>query len=153
MGDSKLLYPVAELHGAIEREGAIHRKKKYRDENGKIIGEGKQETYKLVHPRDYKHNPKTPAEIRHQECFRVASNKANALIRALRTPEETSPELLEELAGWKARFQAQLLAKTGSKPDPEAPIDPATGKGKRYVRLDSFIRAIIYYQLRAQNNI
>ena len=152
MRDTKTDYPVVELHGAVERDGAIHRLKKYRDENGKIIGEGKQETYKVVHPRDYKRTPKTPGEIRHQERFRVASNRANELYRASRNPEDASPELLEELAAWKTRFQAQLLAKKGSKPDPEAPLDPTTSKRKRYVRLDTFIRAILYYRHSASHN-
>ena len=58
---SQLAFPVDELHGAVEKDGAIHRKKKYRDADGKIIGEGRQELYKVVNPRDFQRHPQTPA--------------------------------------------------------------------------------------------
>ena len=34
--------PFAEVHGTLVRNGIIHRQKKYKDDNGKVIFEGKQ---------------------------------------------------------------------------------------------------------------
>ncbi|MBR1929777.1 MAG: hypothetical protein IJ834_08645 [Paludibacteraceae bacterium] len=34
--------PFAEVHGTLIKHGIIHRQKKYRDEKGRIIHEGKQ---------------------------------------------------------------------------------------------------------------
>ena len=48
------LDPVREVHGAVEKHGEIYRRKYYRDENGKLIGVGKKEVYKVVNPRDWK---------------------------------------------------------------------------------------------------
>ena len=59
---------------------------------------------------------------------------------------------MEELSIWQARFKAQLISSKNSQPDSEAPLDPKTGRGKRYLRLDTFIRAILYCQLRAAGN-
>lgn len=42
MAEVKLLIPFDEIHGAIEKHGNISRQKKYRDEKGRIIHEGKQ---------------------------------------------------------------------------------------------------------------
>ena len=147
---SQLAFPVDEIHGAVEKKGVIHRKKKYRDANGKIVGEGTQELYKVVNPRDFRRHPQTPAEQAHHERFRVASNRAIAIIHAADDSTPHSPELMEELSIWQARFNAQLVSTRNSQPDPEAPVDPATGRGKRYLRLDTFIRAILYRQLKSQ---
>ena len=48
-----LEHPVREIHGALERKGIVNRRKKYRDENGRIISEGKQEAYAVRHPRNW----------------------------------------------------------------------------------------------------
>ena len=147
---SQLAFPVESLHGAVEKDGAIHRKKKYHDADGKIIGEGRQELYKVVNPRDFQRHPQTPAEQAHHERFREASNRAIAIIHAADESTHPSPELMEELSIWQARFKAQLISTKNSQPDPEAPLDPSTGRGKRYLRLDTFIRAILYHQLKSQ---
>ena len=34
--------PFAEVHGTLVKQGIIHRQKKYKDENGKVIFEGRQ---------------------------------------------------------------------------------------------------------------
>lgn len=150
MRNVKLDYPFAELHGAVQRKGAINRQKKFRDTNGKIIREGKQELYDVVNPRDFKRHPQTPAEKAHHERFRDASNRAIAIIHAADESTHPSPELLEELSIWQARFNAQLISTKGSQPDSEAPIDAQTGQGKRYVQLHAFIRAILYTRLKRQ---
>ena len=150
MRNVKLDYPFAELHGAVQKKGAINRKKIFRDADGKIIREGKQELYDVVNPRDFKRHPQTPAEKAHHERFRDASNRAIAIIHAADESTHPSPELLEELSAWQARFKAQPISTKGSQPDPDAPVDAKTGLGKRYVQLHAFIRAIIYSQLKRQ---
>lgn len=42
MAEVKLQISFDEIHGAIEKHGIISRQKKYRDERGRIIQEGKQ---------------------------------------------------------------------------------------------------------------
>ncbi len=42
MEEVKLHIPFDEIHGAIEKHGIISRQKKYRDERGRVIFEGKQ---------------------------------------------------------------------------------------------------------------
>ena len=148
MRDVKLNYPVAELHGAVEKNGAVNRQKKYRDAQGRILKEGKQEMYHITNPRNFTAHPQTPAERAHHERFSEASHRATAI---LHVEESLTPdaELLQQLADFKARFNAQLKTTRGSKPDPDAPIDPKTGKPKRYILLPAFIRAIIYNQLKS----
>ena len=55
--------PFAEVHGTLVRNGIIHRQKKYKDDNGKVIFEGRQEAYAVRHPRDYKKNPPQGEEV------------------------------------------------------------------------------------------
>ena len=76
--------------------------------------------------------------------------RAIAIIHAADESTHPSPELLEELSIWQARFNAQLISTKGSQPDSEAPIDAQTGQGKRYVQLHAFIRAILYTRLKRQ---
>ena len=118
MRNVKLDYPFAELHGAVQKKGAINRQKKFRDANGKIIREGKQELYDVVNPRDFKRHPQTPAERAHHERFREAAQSAQAILRAADDSTNPSPELIEELSVWQARFHAQLLTTKNSQPDP-----------------------------------
>jgi len=42
MAEVKLQIPFDEIHGAIEKHGIISRQKKYRDDSGRVILEGKQ---------------------------------------------------------------------------------------------------------------
>ena len=56
MARERLSSAVNELHGATS-PGHIHRVKHFRDAQGRIIGIGVQETYDVLHPRDYKCNP------------------------------------------------------------------------------------------------
>ena len=52
-----LSHPFDEIHGALgKNEKIINRQKKYRDDRGRIIMEGKQEAYVMKHPRDFKKN-------------------------------------------------------------------------------------------------
>ena len=37
-----VFFPFAKVHGTLVRNGIIHRQKKYKDDNGKVIFEGSQ---------------------------------------------------------------------------------------------------------------
>ena len=63
----------------------------------------------------------------------------------------TLEEAQSLLSDFRQRFQAQLPNTRGKHPDPQAPIDPKTGEGKRYTQLPNFIRAIIYHTLKSQS--
>ena len=156
--------PFAEVHGTLVKQGIIHRHKKYKDENGKVIFEGRQEAYAVRHPRDYKKNPPQGEELRNINIFREANRLTTELIhldKELRAallsdnPESATQAILQDpqkqeqaalLQGYKFLFKKQI-----SKPDPQAPIDPTTHKHKQYRTLNTFIRALIYQDLKAQN--
>ena len=54
-----------------------------------------------------------------------------------------TPEDLATLQYWQDRFKAQL-----KKPEPEAPIDPDTGRHKTYFRFDAFIRTCLLREMK-----
>ena len=67
MAEVILSHPFDEIHGALSKtDDIINRQKKYRDERGRIIMEGKQEAYVMKHPRDFKNNPPKGAELANQ---------------------------------------------------------------------------------------
>lgn len=131
------IHPVDTLSGKFsksEHNGAIMRRKQYRDENGNVYAVGVNEAYVVRHPRNYKKNPLTQGEQRTVNAFREGMLQYQV--------EKQDPE---RMAYWRARFNAQL-----KKGDPEAPIDPKTGLPRIYTRLDTFIRTML--QLRFRNN-
>lgn len=156
--------PFAEVHGTLVRKGIIHRQKKYKDDNGKVIFEGRQEAYAVRHPRNYKKNPPRGEELRNINIFREANRLTTELIRldqelkaaqATDKPESAIQVILQDsetaekakqLQDYKSRFKKQIR-----KPDPHAPIDPNTRKRKQYRTLNTFIRAFIYQDLKAKN--
>ncbi len=128
--------PVRELHGAFTKGGFISRRKTYRDSKGRILGMSEPETYKIENPRDWKKNPATGKELEHQLRFKQASAETFRILHP------STPEELATLQMWQSRFEAQL-----NKPEPDAPVNPKTGKRKQYFRLDAFIRTCILRQL------
>ena len=173
MALAELEYPFAEIRGSIGKDGIVNRKKKYRDDKGRIIHEGKQEAYKIKHPRNFKKNPPSEAEQANinwwtEACRRVA--QINFAVKLNQLPaEEQERELsreqyhrqfnhipdyytLEEaialFAEYKRRYNAQLPGTRGTAPDPQAPADPQTGLPKRYAQFPNFLRAILYQQLK-----
>lgn len=173
MALAELEFPFAEIRGAIGRDGIVNRKKKYRSENGRVIQEGKQEAYKIKHPRNFKKNPPSEAEQANMDwwkesCRRVA--QINFAVKLSQMPaEQQEHELSKELSvrrlnqipdyytleealalysEYRKRFNVQLPGIRGKRPDRLAPIDPATGLRKRYAQFPNFIRAIIYQQLK-----
>ena len=163
MAITVLEHPVREIHGALTKKGIINRQKKYRDEFGRVIYEGAQESYAVSHPRDYKKNPPKGAELAHINIFRQACLMTKEILDAEK-PEETStvsvlpprPKYLTKeeaqtlLADYRKRYRAQLPSTRGTRPDPQAPIDKNTHAPKRYFRLDNFIRSMVYQTLKAE---
>ena len=82
MAEIKLQIPFDEIHGAIEKHGIISRQKKYRDEKGRIIHEGKQEAYAVRHPRDFKKNPPQGEELKHHNRWREACHRTSQILAA-----------------------------------------------------------------------
>ena len=127
--------------GALSKQGIITRQKIYRDDRGRIVSYGKQEGYIVAHPRNFKRHPMKDRELAHHNlwrdvCLQAKSELANS----------------ERKAQWQQRFNAQLPTTPESAPDAQAPIVESTGAQKRYVQLYAFVRAMIYQQLKANNN-
>ena len=149
--------PVQEIRGTLTKDGTIHRRKYYRDANGKIIGASKPEAYQILYPRNWKKNPAKGKELEHQLSFKAAcaetmrilmpakylkaqaTHKPNPALPSDYTP---TPEELATLQYWQDRSNAQL-----QKPEPEAPIDPDTGRHKTYFRFDAFIRTCLLREM------
>ena len=142
-------------------------KKKYRDDRGRVIHEGKQEAYSITRPRDFKKTPKQGAELANHNLWSEACRRTSQILQAGQPGGPTETQLairrinkipdyytLEEaqslLSDFRQRFQAQLPNTRGKHPDPQAPLDPKSGEGKRYTQLPNFIRAIIYHTLKSK---
>lgn len=136
MARERLTPGIEEVNGATS-PGHIHRVKRFRDARGRIIGRGVQETYDILHPRDYKRKPPKGEEKANQEFFSKAS-------------EMKEKELNDPVRNdyWQKRFEAQLYVTRGSKPDPFAVYDPKKGTKKRYKRFDAFVRTMIMQELK-----
>lgn len=141
---------LAGIHGAVVKHGAIHRRKILRDSRGRIIKKCKNELYKVEKPRDFNECPQTGDELAHRVLFQNAIYHTRDILAALKPENNPTQEQLDTLQHWKTRFEAQIPGIRGKKADPEAPIDSKTGKAKRYYQLNTFIRAIIYHQLKSQ---
>ena len=150
MAKVNYLDPVREIRGTFQKGGIINRRKQYRDEKGRVVNESAPEAYALRHPRDWKKNPATGRELECQNRFKAASAQTKRILLAAK-PEAyaaahngtlPSEEDLATLRYWQSRFQKQLR-----RPEPDAPIDPKTGKRKRYSRLDAFIRTCLMREM------
>lgn len=150
MGNPVYDAPVENISGAIQKGGPISRQKHYRLPNGQTTGTGKKEFYRLTNPRNFREKPLSLNEANNHELFRQAAMRANEILAAAKPGSNPTPNQLAELNYWQQRFIAQIVTRKGSKPDPDAPIDPKTGKPKRYVLFAAFIRAFIYLQLKKQ---
>ncbi len=165
--------PFEEIHGKLSKtDKIINRRKKYRNERGRVIFEGKQEAYAVKNPRNYKKNPPKGAELANFNRWTETCRRASQILfiaRLDKAPAEQQQLLIEReqaarrisnipdyytldeartlLADFRARYQAQLPNTRGSHPDPQAPINPLKGTGKRYAQFISFLRAILYTQL------
>ena len=137
--------PVKEIRGAIAKHGVINRRKLFRDEKGRVIHEGTPEAYRVKHPRDWDKNPPQGDELKKINRFREACRLTKEVLQAASPDSAVSAEERARYESYRQRYQRQL----GRKADPAAPTDPKTGKSKHYYRLDNFIRAMIYQDLKS----
>ena len=141
---------IDELHGAIVPKGVIFRQKRLRNSSGKCIKKCKKEAYKVENPRDFDRKPQTGNELVNRQAFQEAIYRTHSILAAAKPENNPTPEQIAELKAWQARFEAQIPGVRGGKPDSEAPLYPQSLKQKRYYQLNTFIRAIIYHQLKSQ---
>ena len=146
MARTEFIAPVRELHGAFTNDGTIFRRKIYRDDNGRIKGMSKPESYRICNPRNWKKKPAKGKELEHQLLFKQACAETKRILLPSK-PEAYAKEhngatpTQEEIATlkyWKDRYNAQL-----KHPEKQTPIDPKTNKCKIYLRLDAFIRTCL----------
>ena len=166
MANVNLEHPFREIHGAIERKGIINRQKKFRDDNGRVIFEGRQEAYAVKRPRDFKKNPPQGEELAHHNRWREACLRANQIILSMQegglTEQQqfhqrinhipayyTQEEAQALYTHYHQRYTAQLPNTRGTHPDPQAPIDKTTRTPKRYHQFPAFLRAMLYLQLKS----
>ena len=136
------------LGAADSKHELIMRQKCLRDLDGNVTKICTPESYLQKHKRDYKHTPARGAELAHLNHFGEASRQGNVIVRAYRNPEQASEELRQLAEQYAGRFRNQLLTPN---PDPEAPLDKSTGKPRKYVQFNTFVRSIIYNRLRSGN--
>ncbi len=167
MAQITLNHPIAEIHGALsKRSNIVNRQKKYRI-NGRVIHEGKQESYAIVNPRDWKKTPAQGVELANQMAWQEACRRTAQILQAAQPDGPTEQQLFERrinqipdyytleesrtlLEDFRRRFEAQIPNTRGKQPDAQAPIDPETRKSKQYTQLPAFIRAMLYHQLKGQ---
>jgi len=130
------IHPVDSIQGEIaHHSGFVFRKKHAHDEHGEVIHEGKQECYKIVHPRDFKKTPPQGREKEHFDLWKEACRRAK---------EEKNPEH-PRYTYWRERWKAQL-----KEPDAECPINARSKQKRSYYQFDCFVRVAILWELRQQ---
>ena len=126
MANYKTIAPVEGITGKLnKKDKTVFRQKIARDSDGRVICPMQKEVYVVQHPRDWKKNPAKGAEKLKQDRWAEASAKTKQI---LDDPEQR--------ALWQGRWQAQL-----KKAEPDAPIDPRTGKRKIYIKFDCYVRS------------
>ena len=166
MSQVTLQAPIKEMRGKVQKDsGFIMRKKTFRAPSGKVMREGVQESYKIVHPRDYAANPPKGEELANITIFGQSKQMASEIINSGKyTEEELSgmsaeerahvEEMREILEVYRERFYAQF-----KRPDPEAPFEkkPRIGSSKlvrkQYSKLDNFIQALIREKLKQNQGL
>ncbi len=124
--------PIDYMSGKLnQKDKTVFRQKFARDSNGAIIRPMKKEVYVIQHPRDWKKNPAKGAEKVKQDRWAEACAKTKSI---LHDPVQR--------ALWQQRWQTQL-----KKAEPDAPIDPYTGKPKIYIKFDCYVRSKVWREL------
>ena len=155
MATTTLIKPFETIAGSMHKgDGVVHRRKMYRDASGKVLHMAKQESYKVANPRNYDKTPPKGEELGNINRFHDAALRTTQILHAQELLEKaqtsgnaeeiTAAEtLLQQLNDFRARYEAQL-----QRPDQSAPIDRKTGHRKQYWSLNTFIRAMIYLDLK-----
>ena len=129
MANYKTIAPLEGITGKLnKKDKTVFRQKVARDDQGRVIAEMKQEVYVVQHPRDWKKKPAEGAEKLKLDRWKEACAKTKQI---LDDPEQRTL--------WQQRWQAQL-----KKAEPDAPIDPRTGKRKIYIKFDCYVRAKVW---------
>ena len=156
MSQIEFFDPIKSMSGKYAKDSkTIMRKKTYRAPTGKVLKEGVQESYEIVHPRDYTKNPPKGAELANINMFAEAKRISSSIINSAKyTDEELAAmtlaertqilELRQQLEDFRKRFYAQF-----KQPDSEAPYEkkpqanPSKLQRKQYAKLDNFIQEIL----------
>lgn len=167
MAKVELATPFEEIHGAFNKtDKVVNRQKKFRDSNGRVIQVGQQEAYAIKRPRNWKKNPPRGAELANISLWQEACRRASQILlyaqpggpseiqlrvrRMNKVPDFYTAEEAQALYDtYQERFKAQLPGVRGTHPDSHAPIDKITLTGKRYVQFPSFLRAMLYHEIKA----
>ena len=132
MANYQTIAPLEGITGKLNKKGkTVFRQKFARDSNGAVIRPMRKEVYVIQNPRDWKKKPAKGAEKQKQDRWAEVCAKTKAILHDL-----------EQRALWQQRWQAQL-----TKAEPDAPIDPRTGKRKTYAKFDCYVRAKVWYEL------
>lgn len=153
MAKTNLKNPFKSLHGSLTPGGVIHRKKTYRNSKGEIIAQGKQESYAVENPRDYKLKPATGAELANITAWREAANRTAQLLKMEKLqgdlPENVRKAyLVTNIPIYYTWQQASQILKDYHFNFDSQLEHPDLG-AKRYIHFPSFIRAAIYRSLKA----
>lgn len=135
----KLLYPIETIHGSIVHgSGLIFRKKHAHDEHGNILFAGKQECYRVDHPRDFNKTPRRGVEKENFDIWSEACRRTKELI------QPTHPSYNY----WRERWRAQL-----DKPDPSCPPSRKTGQPRSYYQFDCFVRVALTWEMKEMEGL
>lgn len=132
MSDYRTIAPVDYATGKLnKKDNTVFRRKFAHDSNGAVICPMRREMYVIQNPRDWKKNPAKGAEKLKQDRWKEACATTKAIL-----------DDLEQRALWQQRWQAQI-----KKGEPDAPLDPHTGKPKIYIKFDCYVRAKVHRAL------
>ena len=170
MAKVELSTPFDEIRGSFSKtDKIINRRKTFRDDRGRVIQVGQQEAYVVKHPRDFKKNPPKGAELANISLWQEACKRASQIllyaqpdgptelqlrVRQLNKVHDyyTAEEAQALYVSYKERFNAQIPGVRGTHPDASAPIDKTTLTGKRYVQFPSFLRAMLFHELKTSQS-
>ena len=108
MAEVILSHPFDEIHGALSKtDNVINRQKKYRDERGRVIKEGKQEAYVMKHPRDFKKTPPREAELANRNCWLEACRRASQILFIARFDRLSTTVAPQDLAARQEELLSQ----------------------------------------------
>ena len=122
--ESKTLVDEAQLQG-ISRRTAFNWSEEWHYPDGRVFGCGPKEVY-AYEPRDYKRDPRTPAEQAQYERWKAVCQEASRIAKDPNHPRYR--EMVE-------RHAAQLRGKP----------DPVLGK-KRICQFGNFVRAVLIHE-------
>ena len=102
MARARLSPGIESLRGKLAKKSGMQmRIKRYKDDNGRVIGYGPQEFFRRE-SRDYKRSPRTAAEEAQANIWKEVCREASTIIR---DPEH--PRYAELRKRWNAQFKGR----------------------------------------------